>query len=162
MYLAAVAFAMALLSGGSRRLKVGMAALLPAFCVYGLHLAWRGRAPLSDFDFSLFSPSRVSEALASALRVPGLAGWLGLGALGVLIATGFRNLSGDRLLVLTAAGLLAYVLLPVFAVLGPAWLVETTLLRTASALVPLVGAGLAVRFCAPPNQNAAVSATDAS
>ena len=146
LYLATVAFAIALLSGGSRRLKVGLAALVPALAVYGLHLAWRGRVPLSDFDFALFSPARVSEALASAVRLPGLTVWLGLAALAVLIAVGARNLAGERLLLLAAAALAAYVLLPVFAVRGPAWLIDTTLLRTASALAPLLAAGVAARL----------------
>jgi hypothetical protein len=153
LYLAAVAFAIALLSGGSRRLKVGLAALVPALGVYGLHLAWRGRVPLSDFDFALFSPARLSEALASSVRVPGLAGWLGFGALAVLVAAGARNPAGESLLVLAAAGLAAYLLLPVFAVRGPAWLIETTLLRTVSALVPLVAAAVAVRL-APVRRSA--------
>ncbi len=119
---------------------------MPALGVYGLHLAWRGRVPLSDFDFALFSPARVSEALASAVRVPGLTGWLGLAAVAVLIAAGARNPAGERLLLLTAAALAAYVLLPVFAVRGPAWLIDTTLLRTASALAPLVAAAVAARL----------------
>jgi hypothetical protein len=146
LYLAAVAFAVALLSGESRRLKVGLAALVPAIGVYALHLGWRGRVPLSDFDFALFSPARVSEALASALRVPGLAGWLGLAAFAALLASGSRTPAGDRLLLLAVCALGAYLLLPVFAVLGPAWLIATTLSRTASALVPLVAAGVAARL----------------
>ncbi len=162
LFLAAAGFGIALLWGGARRLRVAAAALVPSIAVYGLHVAWRGRAPLSDFDFSLFSPARVSEALAAAVRVPGLAGWLGLAAFTVLVASGSRTPAGDRLLLLAACALGAYLILPVFAVPGPAWLVETTLLRTASALVPLIGAGLAVRFGGPPSQNAAVSATDAS
>jgi hypothetical protein len=149
LYLAAAGFAIALLTGGSRRLRIALAALAPALAVYAAHVAWRGRVPLSDFDFTLFSPARVAETLGAAVRVPGLAGWLGLVALAVLIAAGARNPAGERLLVLAALGLLAYLALPVFAVRGPAWLVETTLLRTASALVPLVVAAVAVRLPAP-------------
>ena len=146
LFFAAAGFAIALLSGGSRRSRTALAALAPALAAYGLHLAWRGRVPLSDFDFALFSPARLAEALGAAVRVPGFAGWLGLVALGALIAFGSRSPCGDRLLLLAACGLAASVLLPAFAVRGPAWLVGTSLLRTASALVPLAGAGLAVRF----------------
>ena len=146
LFFAAAAFGIAFLRGGPRRLQIAAAALVPSMAVYGLHVAWRGRAPLSDFDFSLFSLARVSEALVAAVRLPGPGGWLGLGAVGVVIAAGTRNPAGERLLVLAAAGVAAYVLLPVFAVRGPAWLLETTLLRTAAALAPLVAAGAAVRL----------------
>jgi hypothetical protein len=148
LFLAAAAFSITLLSGGSRRLKVGLAALAPALGVYGLHLAWRGRVPLSDFDFALFSPARVSEALAAAVRIPGLSGWLGLAAFAVLVASGSRTPASDRLLLLAACALCAYLALPVFAILGPAWLVETTLGRTAAALAPLLAAGVALRIAA--------------
>jgi hypothetical protein len=146
LYLAAAGFAVALLTGGPRRLRIALAALAPALAVYAAHVAWRGRVPLSDFDFALFSPARVAETLGAAVRVPGLAGWLGLVALAVLTAAGARNPAGERLLVLAALGLLAYLALPAFAVRGPAWLVQTTLLRTASALSPLVVAAVAVRL----------------
>ncbi|HEV2065183.1 MAG TPA: hypothetical protein VGS00_11615, partial [Thermoanaerobaculia bacterium] len=149
LFLAAAGFVIALLSGGSRRIRVGLAALAPALAVYALHAAWRGRVPLSDFDFALLSPARVAEALGAAARVPGLAGWLGLAGVAVLIGAGRRDSAGDRLLLLTALGLLAYLALPVFAVRGPAWLVETTLSRTAAALVPIVAAGIAVRLVNP-------------
>jgi hypothetical protein len=148
LFLAAAAFAIALLSGGSRRLRIALTALAPALAVYGLHVAWRGRVPLSDFDFTLFSPARVAEALGAAAGVPGRAGWLGVAALAVLIAAGSGDPAGGRLLLLGGAGLGAYLLLPVFAVRGPKWLVETTLLRTASALVPLVAAGITIRIAA--------------
>jgi hypothetical protein len=146
LFFAAAGFGIAFLWGGARRLRVASAALVPSLVVYGLHAAWRGRVPLSDFNFSLFSAARFSEALAAAVRLPGLAGWLGLAALAVLVASGSRTPAGDRLLLLAACALGAYLVLPVFAVPGPAWLVETTLLRTASALAPLVAAGTAVRL----------------
>jgi hypothetical protein len=148
LFLAAAGFGIALLWGGVRRLRVAAAALVPSIAVYGLHVAWRGRAPLSDFDFSLFSPARVSEALGAAVRVPGLAGWLGLAAFTVLVASGSRTPAGDRVLLLAACALGAYLVLPVFAVLGPAWLVEFTLGRTAAALAPLSAAGVALRIAA--------------
>jgi hypothetical protein len=146
LYLAAAGFALALLSGAGRRLRVACAALLPALAVYGLHVAWRGRVPLQDFDFGLFSLARAGEALGAAARVPGPTGWLGLAALAVLVAAGRREFAGDRLLLLCGLGLGAYLALPVFAVRGPSWLVETTLARTAAALAPLAAAGIALRF----------------
>ncbi len=146
LYLAAAGFAIVFLSGGSRRLRTALAALVPALAVYGLHIAWRGRAALSDFDFALFSAARLAEALGSAARVPSLAGWLGFAALGALIAFGSHSPSGNRLLLLAACGLAAYLILPAFAVRGPTWLVQATLLRTASALAPLVAAAVAVRL----------------
>jgi hypothetical protein len=146
LYLAAAGFALALLSSTGRRLRVACAALAPALVVYGLHVAWRGRVPLQDFDFGLFSLARAGEALGAAARVPGLAGWLGLTALAVLVAAGRRDLAGDRLLLLCAFGLAAYLALPVFAVRGPSWLVETTLARTAAALAPLAAAAIALRL----------------
>lgn len=145
LYFAAAGFAVALLSGGARRLRAACAALLPALAVYGLHVAWRGRVPLQDFDFGLFSVARLQEALGAAVRLPGLAGWLGLAAVAALAAVGRRDAAGDRLLLLSALGLAAYLLLPVFAVRGPSWLVETTLARTAAALAPLAAAGIALR-----------------
>lgn len=149
LFLAAAGLAVALLSGGPRRLRAALCALGPALAVYGLHVAWRGRVPLSDFDFGLFSPARAAETLGAAARIPGLAGWLGLAALAVLVAAGTKDGAGDRLLVLAALGLCAYVALPVFAVRGPAWLVQTTLVRTAAALAPLVAGGVAVRLARP-------------
>ncbi|MGH9400385.1 MAG: hypothetical protein ACRD00_08440 [Thermoanaerobaculia bacterium] len=146
LFLAALGFGIALPTGGKRRVRIAVAALGPALAVYGLHAAWRGRAPLSDFDFSLFSPARAAEALSAAARVAGLAGWAGLAALAVLIAAGARTPSVDRLLALAACALCAYVVLSIFAVRGPAWLVETTLLRTASALAPLTAAAVAFRL----------------
>jgi hypothetical protein len=146
LFLAAAGFAMALLFGGARRLKVALAAVVPALAVYGLHSAWRGRAPLLDLDFTLFSSARVVEAVGAAARIMDPFGWVGLCAVALLIAAGARDPAGERLLLLAAFGLTAYLALPVFAVRGPAWLVDTTLQRTVSALVPLVGAGLAVRL----------------
>jgi hypothetical protein len=146
LFLAAAGFGIAALSGGARRLRVGCAALLPALAVYGLHVAWRGRAPLQDFDFALLSLARAGEAVGAAARVPGIAGWFGLAAVAVLVAAGRRDLAGDRLLLLCALGLAAYLALPVFAVRGPAWLVETTLARTAAALGPLAAAAIVSRL----------------
>jgi hypothetical protein len=146
LYLAAAGCAIALLSGAARRARVAAAALAPALALYGAHAAWRGRVPLQDFDFGLLSFARIGNALAAAGKEPGLAGWLGLGAVVVLVGAGRRDAAGDRVLWLAAAGLAAYVALPVFAVRGPAWLVQTTLVRTAAALAPLAAAGIAARF----------------
>jgi hypothetical protein len=64
----------------------------------------------------------------------------------VLIAAGRTVAAGNRLLLLAASGVAAYLVIPAFAVRGPAWLVETTLLRTAAALAPLFAAAVAVRY----------------
>ena len=149
LYFAAAGFAVALLSGGGRRLRAACAALLPALAVYGLHAAWRGRVPLQDFDFGLLSLARAGEALGAAAREPGMGGWVGLAAVAVLVAAGRRDFAGERLLLLCALGLAAYLVLPVFAVRGPSWLVETTLARTTAALAPLAAAGIAARLIRP-------------
>jgi hypothetical protein len=146
LFFAAVGCAIALLLGGRRRWKAALSALPTALVIHGLHLAWRGQLPLRDFDFTTFSVRRVGDAFTAAVQQPGIAGWLGLGLMGALIALGSRRSDGDRLLLLAGCGLAAYLILPVFAVDGPAWLVETTLLRTTAGLVPLAAAAIAVRF----------------
>ena len=146
LFFAAVGCAIALLWGGRRRWKAALSALPTALLIHGLHLAWRGQLPLRDFDFSTFSVRRVGDAFGAAVQQPGTAGWLGLALVAVLIALGSRRPDGDRLLLLAGSGFAAYLILPVFAVGGPAWLVETTLLRTTAGLVPLATAAIAVRF----------------
>jgi hypothetical protein len=110
-----------------------------------------GRAPLRDFDFAFLGsrarelPARVAEDLraAAAIAAPS---WLALLALAVLFAAGRRTPHGDRILVLAAALSAAYLVLPLLAVLGPAWLVSTSLARTTAALAPMVAAGLTARL----------------
>ena len=111
-----------------------------------LHIPWRSRLPLADFEWSLFSIERVWDSLAAAVVLLGWETWAGLTLLLVLIALGDRVPAGDRLLLLAACAVAAYLAIPAFAVRGPAWLIETTFLRTTAALVPLVAAGIAVRF----------------
>ena len=146
LFFAAAGCVSALLLGARRRWRVALAALPTALVIHGLHLAWRGQLPLRDFDLTTFSLARVGEALAAAARVAGPPGWLSLGLVAALIALGSRRSDGDRLLLLAACGLAAYLILPAFAVRGPAWLVEATLLRTTAGLVPLLAAAVAVRF----------------
>jgi hypothetical protein len=146
LFFAAAGCGIAILLGGRRRWRLALAALPTALLIHGLHLAWRGQLPLRDFDFTAFSVRRVGDAFTAAVQQPGTAGWLGLALVAALIALGSRRPDGDRLLLLAGSGLAAYLILPVFAVDGPSWLVETTLLRTTAGLVPLAAAAIAVRF----------------
>ena len=107
-----------------------------------LHLPWRSRVPLADFDSGCSRVDRVWDSLAAAiLRVPGWRPGCGLALCAVLVALGDRVPAGNRLLLLAACAAAAYLVIPAFAVRGPAWLIETTLLRTTAALAPLVAAG---------------------
>jgi hypothetical protein len=145
VFLAAAGSLLALIFGKGGRWKIALAALSPALLVRALHLPWRSRLPLTDFEWSLFSMERVWDSLAAAAVLLGWATWAGLALLLVLIALGDRVSAGDCLLLLAACAVAAYLVIPAFAVRGPAWLIETTLLRTTAALVPLVAAGIAVR-----------------
>ena len=89
--------------------------------------------PLRDFDFGLFSVARLGEGLSAASLVLGLAGWAGAVLVAALVALGRRRPDADALLALAACAGAAYLILPVFAVRGPAWLVQTTLARVSSA-----------------------------
>ncbi|HWZ86504.1 MAG TPA: hypothetical protein VN032_09905 [Thermoanaerobaculia bacterium] len=146
LFLAVVGFAIALVFGKAARWNAAASALLPALGVRALHLPWRSRLPLADLEVGSFSPDRVWDSLAAAGGLLGPAAWAGLALVVVLIAAGARVPAGNRVLLLAAAALAAYLVIPAFAVRGPAWLVETTLRRTAAALAPLLAAGLAVRF----------------
>jgi len=146
LYFAAAGCAIAILFGGERRWKPTFAALPTALVVHGLHLAWRGKLPLRDFDFSSGSAARVAEALASAARLPGWIGWAQILLLLTLLLLGRRAPEGRWLLALCAAGLAAYLLLPAFAIPGPDWLVKTALPRTSAALAPLAAGAIAIRF----------------
>jgi hypothetical protein len=146
LFFAAAGCAIALLFGGSRRWKAAFASLPTALVMHGLHLAWRGRLPLRDFDFSTLSASRAVAALGAAIRLPDAVGW-GVIALAVLlVALGRRVGEGEWMLGLCACALGAYVLLPVVAVRGPEWLVANSLARTTAALAPLAAAAVAIRL----------------
>jgi hypothetical protein len=146
LFFAAAGCAIALALGGRRRWKAALAALPTALVIQGLHLAWRGRLPLRDFDFGTFTPARMGEALSAAWRVAGVGGVAGLALVAGLAALGSDSSASRAALALSLCGAAAYLLLPAFAVRGPAWMIETTLPRTAAALGPLVAAGVAVRY----------------
>ncbi len=146
LFFATTGAILALIVGRRGRWRIALAAIGPALLVRALHLPWRSRVPLADFDPGLFSVDRVRDSLASALSTPGVAGWGGLALVAILVALGNRVPAGNRLLLLAACAAAAYLVIPAFAVRGPAWLIETTLLRTTAALAPLVAAGLAARF----------------
>ncbi|MET0619904.1 MAG: hypothetical protein ABW056_06475 [Thermoanaerobaculia bacterium] len=146
LFFAAAGCAIALLFGGERRFKAALAALPTALVVYGLHVLWRGRLPLRDFDFGAGSVGRLAEALAAAVRLPGAIEWAQLLLLAALIALGRRAAEGSWMLALCATGFAAYLLLPVFAIRGPEWLIQTALPRTSAALAPLAAGAIAIRF----------------
>jgi hypothetical protein len=78
LFFAAAGCAIALALGGRRRWKAALAALPTALLIQGLHLAWRGRLPLRDFDFGAFTPARMGEALAAPPGAwPESAAWRG-------------------------------------------------------------------------------------
>jgi len=146
LFLAVAGALLALIFGRGRRWKVALSAFGPALLVRALHLPWRSRIPVADLDPGLFSAERLWDSLAAAAMLPGWPAWAGLGLLLTLIALGDRVPAGKRLLLLVACAAAAYVVIPAFAVRGPAWLIETTLLRTTAALAPLAAAAVAVRF----------------
>jgi hypothetical protein len=146
LFFAIVGAIVTLVSGKGRRWKIAFAALGPALLVRVLHWPWRSRVPLADFDAGLFSTSRVWDSLAAAAGLLGAQIWIGVALVVILIAGGRSVAAGNRLLLLAGAGVAAYLVIPAFAVRGPAWLVETTLMRTTAALVPLFAAAVAVRY----------------
>jgi hypothetical protein len=154
LYFVAAAFLVAALSAFSRKgfaARAAAALALPAALVIAAHRLIRGSLPLRDFDFSLLSkPSvllpRIAESIAGAVTRTPPAAWIGLAALGILVAAGRPSPAGAALLALAACGFAAYLFLPSLAVQGPAWLVETAFFRTTAALAPLVAAGVAVRL----------------
>lgn len=156
LFLSGVAAVVAILSGGNadraRRFRVALAAAIPAIALTAAVRAVRGAPPLRDFDFGLISPSRfgellgrVGETISIDFHIAARA-WIILPAIALLLATGAAAPWATRLLGLAAAALAVYLALPAFAVLGPVWLAETTLFRTAAALAPLAAAGIAGRF----------------
>ena len=132
---------------------------LPALAMGGLTRVLSKGAPLRDID-PAFLGSRVSELplrLTEALRVAFAEGiapaWPVLLCLAAFFVAGRPTLFADRLLGLAAASLLVYVAIPALAVREPAWLLQTTLPRTAVALSPLVAAGLAGRLKGRETEN---------
>ena len=154
LYFVAAAFLVAALSAFSRKgfaARAAAALALPAALVIAAHRLIRGSLPLRDFDFSLLAKPallfpRIAEAIASAVGQTPPAVWIGLAALGVLVAAGRPAPAGAALLALAACGFAAYLFLPALAVQGPAWLVGTAFFRTTAALAPLLTAGVAVRL----------------
>ncbi len=146
LFLAVAGSLLALIFGAKSRWKIAVAALGSAVLVRALHVPWRSRLPLADFEWGLFSMERVRDSIAAAVLLVGWATWAGLALLLVLVVLGHHVPAGDRLLLLAACAAAAYLIIPAFAVRGPAWLIETTLPRTTAALAPLVAAGVAVRF----------------
>lgn len=159
LFLAAVGFVAAVVLGKTVRWKAAAAALGPALIVRALHLPWRSRVPLADFEWSAFSTDRLWDSLAAAMRLLGWAPWAGVALVIVLAALGRPSAAGNRLLALAACALTAYLVIPAFAVRGPAWLIETTFLRTTAALAPLVASAIAVRYAAE-SDSAAVHRPD--
>lgn len=122
----------------------------PAALSTALHRLAVGNHPLRDLDFGLLLrpglPARVGEALEAEWGIFGKPGWLVLlGLLALLLVLGRRARHGERLLILAGMSLGAYLVLPVFCVYGPLWLVTWTTERTVWALAPLVTAGLTAR-----------------
>ena len=154
LYFVVVAFLVAALFAFSRKgfaARVATVLALPAALVVAAHRLIRGSLPLRDFDFSLLSKPavllpRLAESVASAVSRTPPAAWIGLAALGILVAAGRATPAGAPLLALAACGFAAYLFLTSLAVEGPAWLVETAFFRTTAALAPLVAAGVAVRL----------------
>jgi hypothetical protein len=117
---------------------------------------WKGSLPLRDFDLAYLGPTlilellpRVGEAIRTGVREVILPAWPGLLCVCLLVAAGRRTPAGDRLLLLASVCALAYLLVPSLAVLGPDWLIRTSLARTVCALAPLAAAGIAIRAGGP-------------
>jgi hypothetical protein len=151
LFLAAAGAVAALVWPSSRRRSTAASAVLPAAALVAAQRLALGRTGLRDFDFAFLGsriaevPGRLAETLRAAVATAGPA-WLGLLAVLVLLLAGRRTPHGDRILALAAVLLAAYVLLPALAVLGPAWLISTSLARTAAALAPMIAAGVTARL----------------
>ncbi len=134
----------------SRRAAAAIAA--PAIVLLLAGRLWKGSLPLRDFDLAYLGPTlilellpRVGESIHAGLREVILPAWPGLLCVLLLAAAGHRAPAGDRLLLLASICAVAYLLVPSLAVLGPDWLVRTSLARIVCALAPLAAAGIAVR-----------------
>jgi hypothetical protein len=146
LFFAIVGAILALAFGKSRRWKIAIPPLAAALLVRVLHWPWRSRIPVADFEAGLFSTNRVWDSLLAAGGLLGPAAWIGLALFVVLVVAGRSVAAGNRLLLLVAAGVAGYLVIPAFAVRGPSWLIQTTLPRTTAALVPLAAAAVAVRY----------------
>jgi hypothetical protein len=141
----------ALIAPSPRRWRTAACALLPAGAIAMSSRVLNGNAPLRDFDFGLIArpaelPARLFETVragVSDVLWPAAAGLL---CVLVLFAAGRRTPFADRLLWLAGGLWAAYLLIPMFAVSSPAWLVATSLARTSAALAPLAAAGLTARL----------------
>jgi hypothetical protein len=121
---------------------------LPGLGSVLLHRLTLGSHRLRDLDFTLLwrpgFASRLAETFREEFTLLAAPAWPALAALAVLMALAHRQAATDRILALAGASLAAYLILPAFCVLGPAWLVHWTVGRVATALIPLVAAGIAV------------------
>jgi hypothetical protein len=140
-------------NAAARSRGVFLAIAIPAVVLSLAGRIAKGSLPLRDFDFGYLGPTmileflpRVAEALHSGFREVILPSWAGILCLAALIAAGRHEASGYRMLALAGLCFLAYLLVPAFAVLGPEWLIRTSLVRTTSALAPLVAAAVAIRL----------------
>ena len=130
----------------------GAAALFaPAAFSMALHRLLLGNHPLRDFDFGLLTrpglPARVWETLKAEAGLFRRPPWIALLALlALLLVLGKRAPHGERLLLLCGASLGAYLVLPLFSVHSPLWLVTWTTQRTVLGLAPLLIAGVAARL----------------
>ncbi len=139
-------------AGTARRAVVGVAALLLPVALHGLlEMLARGHRSSRDFDVGLLTPGRWAEvpprlaaALARAVSADVLPSVLPLLALAVfLIAT--KPGSGDWLLPVFAAQLVAYVGACTLSTFGPAYAVDSALARIAMTLFPAFTIVLAAR-----------------
>jgi hypothetical protein len=137
--------------GASRRVFAAIA--LPAVLLVASGRLWKGNLPLRDFDLAYLGPTlileflpRLAESIHAGVREVILPAWPGVLCLAALVAAGRPDFSGDRLLGLAGLCALAYLFVPSLAVLGPDWLVRTSLARTLSALAPLTAAAVAIRL----------------
>lgn len=151
--ISAALLTLALPGRSGRRARIAIACILPAVLVTAAQRLATGPALLRDFDFGLLTASRIgqvigraAEGLGTAVKEVLLPSWLGLVCVAALVALGRRFAPGDRLLLLAATGLGAYLLLPTLAIRGPSWLVRTSFPRTAAALAPVGAAGIAARL----------------
>ncbi|HEY6147338.1 MAG TPA: hypothetical protein VIZ69_06555, partial [Thermoanaerobaculia bacterium] len=134
-------------------LRVFAAALGPALAV-ALVTRWTsGGAPLRDLDIRLLgtgAPGGLGARIAETLRADAdlaARGWPLLLAIATLLVLGRGGgAAGRRIVILGAASLSVYLVIPVLSVRGPRWLAESTLPRTSAALAPLAAAGIAAGF----------------
>lgn len=143
---------------GKTRARVGrlsLALLGPAvFCVI-LHRAALGNHPVRDFDLALLGAPELPARFIAGLKVFSSLyvwpQWAALLLLAGLLLAGRSVPAANRMLVLCAAAVVIYLILPALAVQGPAWLVTWSLGRTVAALAPVAAAALALRLSTDEN-----------